>query len=264
MAPEKKTTGMPAPDWIAHRFRRSAATYAAAATVQRVMAEQVVELISQLAATAHFGRIFEIGCGADGGLTRFLAERFSWDELVLNDLVPGGAKWVETLPDCRFLEGNVEELALPEALDLTAANAVFQWLRDPERLLRRIAERTVPGGLLIFSVFGPRNFAEPAALTGAGLHYPEPAVWEERLRRHFEQEARHEEILQLRFDSPEEVLRHIRATGVSAPGAGGRWTRGRLRDFCHAYRERFGTADGGVTLTYHPLILAGRRTADLR
>ena len=254
---------MPAPDWIAHRFRRSAATYAAAATVQRVMAEQVAELISQLAPTAHFGRIFEIGCGT-GGLTRLLAERFSWDELVLNDLVPGGVQRMEMLPRCRFLEGNVEALALPEALDLTAANAVFQWLHEPERLMRRIGERTVAGGLLVFSVFGPRNFAEPAALTGAGLPYPEPAVWEERLRRYFEPEARHEEILQLRFDSPEEVLRHIRATGVSAPGAGGRWTRGRLRTFCNAYRERFGTADGGVTLTYHPLILAGRRTADLR
>ena len=61
MAPEKKTIEMPASDWIAHRFRRSAATYAAAATVQRMMAEQVTELISQLAPTAHFGRIFEIG-----------------------------------------------------------------------------------------------------------------------------------------------------------------------------------------------------------
>ena len=263
MAPEKKTIEMPASDWIVHRFRRSAATYAAAATVQRMMAEQVTELISQLAPTAHFGRIFEIGCGAEGGLTGLLAERFSWDELVLNDLVPAGAKWAEILPNCRFLKGNVELLPLPEALNLTTANAVFQWLHEPEQLLRRIAERTVSGGLLVFSVFGPRNFAEPAALTGAGLHYPEPAVWEAWMRQYFELEARHEEVLQLCFDSPEEVLRHIRATGVSAPGAGGRWTRGRLQEFCHAYREQFGTADGGVTLTYHPLILAGRRRADL-
>ena len=63
-----------------------------------------------------------------------------------------------------------------------------------------------------------------------------------------------EERIVLTFSDPMEVLRHLKYTGVTA-NATGVWTKGKQTHFCEAYRERFATSEGKVTLTYTPLYL---------
>ena len=243
---------------VRRRFARSTASYAEAAEVQRAMGLALLDLLTSGTLRRDFDRILEIGCGG-GGLSLELPARLEYCRLFLNDLVPECAGLAARLPDSVFLAGDVETVGLPDDLDLVLANAVFQWLRSPATLLRRLAGLLRPGGLLAFSVFGPENFREIRQLTGAGLDYPPPSFWQQELEKHFEVLAFHAEQEICFFNSPEAVLRHLKATGVTATGAGSRWTRGRLAQFDTEYRRRFAAATGDFPLTYHPILLVARK-----
>ena len=66
-------------------------------------------------------------------------------------------------------------------------------------------------------------------------------------------------VEELRLESGAAVLRHLKATGVTATGAGEVWTRGRLAVFVEAYERQFAVAGGGVRLTYEPFWFVGVR-----
>lgn len=110
-------------------------------------------------------------------------------------------------------------------------------------------------GLLLFSTFVPGNLYEIKELTGKGLVYPTSDTLVGWLSTagfnllHYE-----EETIVLTFKTPLDVLRHLKATGVTATG-NGRWTRGRQESFCRHYSEQFTTTTGQVTLTYRPLYI---------
>ena len=57
---------------------------------------------------------------------------------------------------------------------------------------------------------------------------------------------------QVWFDTPMEVLRHMRYTGVNAL-TGGTWTRADIREFESKYQAFKG--EKGYPLTYHPVLL---------
>ncbi|MGE4563597.1 MAG: malonyl-ACP O-methyltransferase BioC [Victivallaceae bacterium] len=242
---------------IRRRFGRSRESYDAAAAVQGEMAAGLAEMLTLASLRQEFDRIFEVGCGS-GFLTRELASRFAYRELVLNDLVPECEVLASEFPRARFLPGGIETLKLPAELDLIAANAVLQWLRDPAGLFRRFAAVLNPEGVLAFSVFGPGNFGELRRLTGIGLDYRERESYLAMLEPDFEVLAVHEEKIELFFDSPLAVLRHIKATGVGATGSGRRWTRNKLEQFAADY-ESLRTADG-FPLTYHPILIVAAKS----
>ena len=72
-----------------------------------------------------------------------------------------------------------------------------------------------------------------------------------------------EESIVLDFPSAIEVLRHLRHTGVNGITRTS-WTPARLARFSDEYLLRFGTSDGNVTLTYHPVYLIARRPKALQ
>ena len=72
-----------------------------------------------------------------------------------------------------------------------------------------------------------------------------------------------EEVLTRSFGDPLEILRTMHRTGVTASSDRTWWTPRRLTEFRHAYRERFGTPDHQVKLTWHPIyIIAKIREGD--
>lgn len=243
---------------IERRFRRSRFSYDEAAAIQAQMAEGLAGLIFRATFRREFDRMFEIGCGS-GLLTKQLVQCFDYRELLLNDLVPEHAALAGTLPRAKFLPGDIETLELPESLELVAANAALQWLRAPAALFRRLAGVINSDGILAFSVFGPENFKELRELTGIGLDYPSQQQYLEMLEEYFTPIAVHEEKIELFFDTPEAVLRHLKSTGVTATGAGAAWTRAKLRSFAENY-QKF-RSEAGYRLTYHPLLLCLQRTA---
>ncbi len=242
---------------IRRRFGRSRESYDAAAAVQAETAVRLAEMLTLASLRQEFDRIFEVGCGS-GLLTRQLAARFAYRELILNDLVPECEVLAGEFPRSRFLPGNIDTLELPAELDLIAANAVLQWLHDPAGLFRKFAAALNPGGLLAFSVFGPGNFSELRKLTGIGLEYRDRESYLAMLQPDFDVLAVHEEKIELFFDTPEAVLRHIKATGVGATGTGRRWTRAKLEQFSADYQSL--RTPAGFPLTYHPILIVAAKS----
>ena len=114
------------------------------------------------------------------------------------------------------------------------------------------------GGCLALTTFGPDNLQEIASVTGTGLSYL-PLEWLHGLLTDAGLRAvlAEEEHLTLSFPSPSDVLRHLKHTGVTGITRTA-WTPGRLARFSDEYLHRFGTPEGNVTLTYHPIYLIAR------
>jgi malonyl-CoA O-methyltransferase len=249
---------------VCHRFRRALPTYAGHAEVQRRMAARLVAMIERAgAAPRHLGRVFEFGCGS-AMLTSMLFEGHSAEAFYANDLVAESRVFVEQALDGRsvgrleFLPGDVERLdPLPGNLDLAVSNATLQWLHDPARFFERLAGSVKPGGLVAFSTFGALNMREIAALGEAALPYRSIGEVAALGGAAFEVIAIEEEIVRQEFETPEAVLRHIRATGVNGVSRRA-WTRSRYLDFLQRYRAAY-PAGGGVSLTWHPVYCCFRR-----
>ena len=244
---------------VRKRFGRSLATYNGAAAVQREMAGTLLDLFTSATLERQFAEITELGCGA-GILTDLIPERFDYARLTLIDLVPECAQFHEHRSNAQFLAGDIEEIDLPES-GLFLSNAVFQWAADPGRLFGRIAEKLNRGGYLAFTTFGPETLREVSALTGGGLAYRTAKELNVLLEANgFEVLAAREELLTPEFDSPLDVLKSLKATGVTAVSPAEPWSRRRLAAFSEAYTGNFRLPNGKVPLTYHPIALvAGKK-----
>jgi malonyl-ACP O-methyltransferase BioC len=240
---------------VCRRFQQAAASYDHHALIQERTAAHLLDLLLQQGARP-YKRVLEIGCGT-GLLTRLLLRRISgMDELFLNDLVPDFAcrlalECTERAPTVHFLPGDIETLPLPGCFDLIISSSALHWLDDLSGLLTKLAVCLKPGGIIAFSLYGPNNLHEIRELTGLGLPCHSLPELTNLLDSSLSLLHGSEEQAQLHFASPQEVLRHLRQTGVNALSRSP-WNRARLEQFCAAYRRRF-SAGGRVTLTYHPM-----------
>lgn len=242
---------------IRKRFARSASSYHQAAEVQRDMAETLLDQLFMADGRSEFQRILEAGCGS-GLLTDRLEERLLFERLYLLDLVDEWSDFHQKRPGTEFITGDIEQVELPHDLDLVISNALFQWIGDLPRLLGRFADALCPGGILAFTTFGPENLREVAALTDRGLAYPGREELLAMLEKHFEPLACREETVTCFFERAVDILRHFKATGVTATG-GTAWSRARQAAFETGYREHFMAEDGRLPLTYHPITLIARK-----
>ena len=238
------------------RFTRALSSYDNHADAQHRISRKLASLLVRHQANTRYKRLLEIGCGT-GGLTQALKRQAHIDEWVLNDLCEGCREKINLLfpgSPPRFIAGDAEALPFPGKFDLIASASVFQWMKEPEAFLRKLAGLLVPQGVLLLSTFIPDNLHEIKELTGKGLAYPSADTLAGWLSADFNLLHREEEAIVLTFRSPLVVLRHLKATGVTATG-GSPWTKGRQASFCQQYSDRFTVTGNQVTLTYRPLYI---------
>jgi malonyl-ACP O-methyltransferase BioC len=231
---------------VAGHFRRGMDSYDRAARVQKEVGE---DLIARLAGYPRIGlrRVLEVGCGT-GAVTEELCRGRRIDELWLNDLVGdccgiAAARVAHLAGKIRPLPGDIEELSLPAGLDLIATSSTLQWLADLPAVFAGFAAALAVHGHLVFAMFGPGTMGQIRELTGVGLHYRSEAELRGMLGRHFRVLDAGTRRYRLFFQTPRDVLRHIRQTGVGGAGVL-RWTPGRLKRFESDYRHRFGMQQG--------------------
>ena len=243
---------------IAERFARARDTYSREARVQQQVAEKMLRLLTEH--TSLFHRIVEFGCGT-GSYSRLLLDKLQPESLLLNDLCPEMRECLtDLLPQnmVQFIPGDAEALDFPEGTDLITSCSTLQWFNDPEAFFARCHRFLSEEGYLAFSTFGAENMREIHTLTGHGLEYLSIETLKELLAPHFETVYAEEEIVSLPFNTPLQVLQHLKETGVTGTEKKV-WTRGRLQTFCNGYTEQFSREDGNVTLTSHPIYIVTRK-----
>lgn len=116
-------------------------------------------------------RILDIGTGT-GRLTEALGRRYPDARIVAADLAPGMVaaararvgrrrRWPWRAPRFAFAVADIEGLPFADAgFDLVTSNVTLQWCPDPTVAFEEVRRVLRPGGLFMFSTFGPDTLWE--------------------------------------------------------------------------------------------------------
>ena len=242
---------------IKNSFGNAASTYEREGLIQSRIARQLNDKIpSRL--NKCIDNILEIGCGT-GKLTRCLIDRFPDARFTINDLSPEMKDYITAPPfkQLSFREGDAEKIDFNETYHLIASASTIQWFTDLEGFLKRISGNLSDTGTIAVSTFVAGNLPEIQSLMTAEMPYWEYAELKRLFEKHFRVELFEQEEYTLHFDTPVELLRHLKNTGVT--GISGH-SRQKGFDFIKRYRKTF---DGKkeITLTYRPVyIVAHKKT----
>ncbi|SFD63284.1 malonyl-CoA O-methyltransferase [Paenibacillus catalpae] len=266
---------------IQRQFNRSAdGSYDVHADVQRMMAVQLAKsLIERLGKRNTDGlKLLEVGCGT-GALTEMLANQWPRASITALDIAPAMIKAAKQRniasqsADLRFIQADVETWASgvsSDSFDLIVSSACFQWLSHPRQTLNHLRQILRPGGLLVFTTFGPETFRElhqafeVVYLANGmkpqrhGLSFLSASQWNNVLLEagfsniHCQQETQMET-----YATPRAFLQSVKAMGASTSEANkidGLSARRLFANMYKEYEERYST-QGGVVSTYELLLI---------
>ncbi len=246
---------------VRRSFGRAAVDYDEVAVLQHEIGRRMLDRLDTMRINPV--RILDLGCGT-GRATDALLKRYPRADVVALDfalpmlaLTRRRGRWLRR-PRC--LCADLDHLPLADqSMDLIFANAALQWSAQPDRAFADIARILKPGGLLMFSSFGPDTLGELRAawaevdagphvhefidlhdygdmLMGAGLSDPVMDV----------------ERMTLTYGDAMQLMREIKLIGAGNASAGrpkGLAGRARFERVCAAY-ERFRGADGSLPVSY--------------
>ena len=261
-------------------FSRSLKTYDDNAFVQLEIAQTLVKiLLDELAKgdqVRQFESVFEIGCGT-GFLTKALLDNCDVKQLLLNDLVGDCELVIENMiSDLQinnvswgFLAGDVNTIPLPDKYDLVCSSSTLQWVNDMPALLNKLDQCLLPDGWLMLSSFGTQHFHQLREIAlemgnnNNDLSYFDQDDWGSLLGERFILKNMQSHTVTLMFDSVEEVLKHLRSTGVNG-NARRQWSLSRMKKFVQLYSSMF-AQNGQYPLSYEPVyILAKKKVMNIQ
>jgi len=250
-------------------FARAAATYDDAAVLQREVADRLQARLDYI--NLRPLRVLDLGCGT-GYLTRLLSRRYSSAQIVALDLalpmvqaarlhttarLPFG--FGRRLSRCRYANADAEALPLPDAsFDLVVSNLTLQWC-DPDRVFRECRRVLRPGGLFLFTTFGPDTLKElrtawRAADSRVHVHdfIDMHDLGDALVRARFADPVVDMEPLTLTYPTVAGLLRDLKAIGAHNAAASRRQTltgKGQFARFEQAY-EAFRRSDGRLPASH--------------
>ena len=171
------------PAQVRRAFERAAAAGGDAAVLQREVERRMFERLDYIRLRPH--RVLDSGCGVGHGL-KLLRRRYPEADFLGVDFAPGvlgEAKREESLFERarrlvrRLVSGSgrsylcADFARLPlraASVDMVWSNLALAWAGDPLAALREVHRVLIPGGLLMFSSYGPDTLKELKAAFGAG------------------------------------------------------------------------------------------------
>ena len=239
---------------VAQSFARHFREYDANAHVQARMALILAQALRTLTIAFAPRRAMEIGVGT-GVLARYLTNLYPDAQWWFNDISPEVLPYMPQSSGAVFLQGDAEEIVLPQNLDLIASSSAVQWMDNIPQFIARLAQALNPGGFLAIGAFAEHNLYQIRQITGATLASPCCENWKNYLRATGLQLVyAHDWEQTLLFPDMHALLRHLHSTGVNAASSS-LLTREKLLAFCESYCERFADPSNRLPLTYHPIIL---------
>ena len=149
-------------------FQRAAGSYDAAAVLQREIADRMLARLALIKLVP--ARILDAGCGT-GYCTRALAQRYPRAQVVGLDIAAAMTTRAQADHGARFslrrwrrrdhyICGDAESLPLAsDSVDMVFSNLAVQWC-DPQAVFAEFRRVLRPGGLLMFTSFGPDTLRE--------------------------------------------------------------------------------------------------------
>lgn len=233
---------------VKKRFKKSLKTYDENAIVQKKMAKELISLLPK----KKYNKIFEIGC-ATGILTKEIAKKLIFSELYLNDIVEESKKYVQEIyKECNFIAGDIENINLNKKYNLIISNACLQWCSNIEDTLSKLINALDDGGILAISIFGEDNLKEIKSIFNIGNEISSISSMEKFLNTQ-KIIAKKEDKIKIDFETPMEVLKHLKYTGTNAIKEI-KLTKTKLKDFEQRYKENY-TQNNKVYLTYNPIYI---------
>ncbi|WP_398479964.1 trans-aconitate 2-methyltransferase [Tardiphaga sp.] len=124
-------------------------------------------------------KVVDIGCGP-GNSTELLVNRWPEAAVVGVDTSADMLRQArERLPAQTFIEANVAHWVPPAGSEVLFANAIFQWVPDHIKQLKRLATGLPAGGVLAVQM--PDNLDEPTHVLMRDVAYMEP--WRKQLSK---------------------------------------------------------------------------------
>ena len=147
---------------VARAFDRASASYDAAAALQERVRDELLGRLEELQIQPR--AVLDLGAGT-GHATRALKRRYPQSLTVAVDIAPGmleraraQSRWLR-----RFERVRADAYALPfrdQSFDLVFSSLMLQWCDDLDAVFAEISRVLAPGGLLLFSTFGPGTLGE--------------------------------------------------------------------------------------------------------
>jgi len=143
-------------------FNKAAATYDAVAELQNEIGDRLIERLDYIRLQP--ARILDLGAGT-GFFTAALLKRYRKADVIALDIaenmlqqVQSRAGWFRK-PRCVCADGESLPFA-DDSFDLVFSNLMLQWRIDLETAFTELRRVLAPGGLLMFTTFGPDTLME--------------------------------------------------------------------------------------------------------
>ena len=255
-------SGTPELERVRRAFGRAAAGYDAAAVLQREVGRRLLDRLAYIRLRPR--RVLDAGCGTGAESVQLLA-RYGGCEVIALDLAQPMARraarrryrWRRP----RALCGDIHRLPLADAtVDLVFSNLALQWSSAPDAVLGEFLRVLRPGGLALFSTFGPDTLGELRAAWSAA----DPAhthvndfmdlhdLGDLMMASGFADPVTDAERIVLTYTELSGLMRDLKAIGAQNHTLGRPRTlmgKGRFQRFRQAY-ERYRRADGRLPATF--------------
>ncbi len=250
---------------VRESFDRAAAGYDEAAILQREIGQRLLERLDLIKLQPQ--TIVDIGAGT-GELGAALAKRYKGCEVILLDLAPRMLKLARARQGMmarwrgkqRFVCGDAEQLPLADnSADMVFSNFAIQWCSNLDSAFREFQRVLKPGGLLLFTTFGPDTLTELRQAWRAvddAVHVNSfidmHDIGDALMRAKLAEPVMDAERLTLTYADGMGVMRDLKAMGAHNVSAGrhhGLTGKRKLKQMLAAY-EQFRDGDGLLPATY--------------
>lgn len=237
---------------IKKQFEKSMNDYNKNATVQDLMASKLIIELSKI--TTNFENVLELGSGT-GLLTKRIAKNINFKTFNANDLIEKSKLYVQKIiPNANFICGNALKIKPAKKMDLIISNAMFQWFENLDKAVSILKFSLKKDSILAFSTFTPENFKEIKEITGLTLIYKsKEEIIKTLTAQGFEILYCEEFYEEIKFNTPLELLAHMKKTGVNSLSTK-IWTVKEVKEFCDKFNKKFKQ----TKLTYSPLIVIAK------
>jgi len=251
---------------VRHAFGRAAASYEAHAVLQAEVGARLLERLDGIELASE--RVLDVGSGPGRG-AQALGARFPNATVIALDLALPmlQAAAVHSPPKFARVGGDAQALPFSDAsFDVLHSNLCLQWCDDPGLAIAEFARVLKPGGLVLFTTFGPATlyelrtaFAAADATPHVGRFVDMHDIGDALLTTGFRDPVLERDDFTLTYADALTLMRELRAIGATNADAKRQRTltgKAHLKRVVDAY-ETF-RADGVLPATYEVVYAQAR------